>query len=50
MKKKVTLSLDDKVYSDFQKYCEENDIQLSKRIERYIREALDNSRVARQRK
>ena len=33
MKKKVTLSLDDKVYKNFQKYCEENAIMLSKKVE-----------------
>ncbi|MEM4271810.1 MAG: hypothetical protein QXD13_01840 [Candidatus Pacearchaeota archaeon] len=32
-KKKVTLSIDSKVYDNFKKYCEENAIMLSKRIE-----------------
>ncbi len=32
-KKKVTISVDDKVYSNFQKYCEENAIMLSKKLE-----------------
>ena len=32
-KKKVTLSIDSKVYDEFQKYCEENAIMLSKKIE-----------------
>jgi hypothetical protein len=41
MKKKVTLSLDDKVYGDFQKFCEENDVMLSKRIERLIKKHLE---------
>jgi hypothetical protein len=36
MQKKVTLSLDDKVYKKFQEFCEKNDIMLSKRIERLI--------------
>ncbi len=30
---KVTLSVDNKVYSEFQKYCEKNAIMLSKRLE-----------------
>jgi len=38
MQKKVTISLDDKVLDDFKKFCEENDIMLSKRIERLMRE------------
>ncbi len=33
MQKKVTLSIDDKIYKDFQKYCESNAIMLSKKIE-----------------
>ena len=36
MQKKVTLSLDEKVYKDFQKYCEENAIMLSKKVELII--------------
>mgnify|MGYP006304633067 CR=1 FL=1 len=40
MQKKVTLSLDDEVYGDFQEFCEENDIMLSKRVERLMREHL----------
>ncbi|MCU0642404.1 MAG: hypothetical protein MUF61_02395 [archaeon] len=32
-KRKVTLSVDSKTYSEFQKYCEEHAIMLSKRIE-----------------
>ena len=33
MQKKVTLSIDSKVYSKFKKYCEENATMLSKKIE-----------------
>jgi hypothetical protein len=40
MKKKVTLSLDSEVYKKFQKFCEQNDVMLSKRIERLIQEHL----------
>ena len=42
--KKVTLSVDEKVYSDFQKFCEENDIMLSKRIERLIKKHLEENK------
>lgn len=42
-KRKVTLSLDDKVYVDFQKYCEENAIMLSKKIELFIKEFLQEN-------
>lgn len=33
MQKKVTLSLDEEVYEQFRKHCEENAIMMSKRIE-----------------
>jgi hypothetical protein len=33
MQKKVTLSVDDKVYERFRKFCEDNAIMLSKRLE-----------------
>jgi len=40
MKKKVTLSIDSGVYNEFQKYCEENAIMLSKKIELWIKDYL----------
>jgi hypothetical protein len=42
MNKKVTLSIDEKIYSEFQKYCDENAIMLSKKIELWIKEFLKN--------
>ena len=33
VKKKVTLSVDSKIYSNFQKYCDDNAIMLSKKVE-----------------
>ena len=44
MKKKVTLSIDDIVYTNFQKFCEENDIMLSQRIERLMNEHLKENK------
>jgi hypothetical protein len=32
-KKKITLSIDNKTYSKFQKYCQENAIILTKKVE-----------------
>ena len=43
MQKRVTLSLDSKVYEEFQKFCEENDIIASKRVERLIRNSLEEN-------
>lgn len=40
MKKKVTLSIEDSVYKKFQKFCEENDVMLSKRIERLMNKEM----------
>ena len=40
MKKKVTLSIDADIYVKFQKYCEENAIMLSKKIELWIKDYL----------
>jgi len=39
-KKKVTLSIDSKTYDEFRKYCEENAVMLSKRIELFMKEML----------
>ena len=39
-KRKVTLSLDNKTYLDFQKYCEENAIMLSKIVELDMKKIL----------
>jgi hypothetical protein len=41
MQKKVTLSLDDAVYKKFQKYCEENAIMLSKKVEIFMKKFLE---------
>ncbi len=44
MQKKVTLSLDDKVYKKFREFCEKNDIMLSKRIERLINIEMEDKK------
>ncbi|MDP2926413.1 MAG: hypothetical protein Q8N99_08600 [Nanoarchaeota archaeon] len=43
-KKKVTLSVDTKIYTDFQKYCEENAIMLSKKIEIIMKKILEGKK------
>ena len=43
-KQKVTLSIDSKTYHDFQKYCEENAIMLSKKIELFMKKELGGSK------
>lgn len=44
MQKKVTLSIDEKAYKEFQKYCKDNDIILSKRIERIMKEQIEEDK------
>ncbi len=43
-KKKVTLSVESSVYNNFKKYCEDNAIMLSKRIEIDMRRILEASK------
>lgn len=45
MKKKVTLSLEEKEYSKFQKYCSEHAMNFSKKIELLIRDFLKDKKV-----
>lgn len=40
MQKKVTLSFDDKIYKEFQVFCEANDVILSKRLQRLMEEHI----------
>ena len=43
-KEKVTLSIDSGVYDSFQKYCEENAIMLSKKVELFMKKELEEKR------
>jgi hypothetical protein len=44
MQKKVTLSFDDKIYEKFKKFCADNAIMLSKRLEIEMREIMKGKR------
>ncbi len=44
MKKKVTLSIDFKIYSDFQKFCEKNAIMLSKKVELIMKGIMQDNK------
>jgi hypothetical protein len=44
MKKKVTLSIEEEVYAEFQRYCQENDIMLSKRVERIMKKEMEEKK------
>jgi len=45
MQKRVTLNIDDSVYNKFQKFCEENDIIISKRVERLMKQEVEENRA-----
>lgn len=47
MQKRVTLSIDDSVYKEFQKFCEENDVIISKRVERLMKKELEEKKGGR---
>ncbi len=38
--KRVTLSVDSKIYNEYKKYCEEKGIILSKQFENFMRDEL----------
>lgn len=50
MKKKVTISLDSKIYDKFREYCDENAIMLSKKIELWLKEFLEQNKEQKQNK
>lgn len=41
VRKPLTISVEECILREFKKYCENNDINLSKRIERYMRKELE---------
>lgn len=41
MKKKVTLSIDEYVYDDYSKYCEENGFVVSKMVELFMKKEVE---------
>jgi hypothetical protein len=47
MHKKVTLSIESSVYDKFKRYCDDNAIMLSKRVELCMKKILDESKGGR---
>lgn len=43
-RKPLTISIEEEILKEFKKYCEDNDINLSKRIERYMKEELKKNK------
>lgn len=43
-KKIISLSVDEEVYEEYRKYCEEKGIILSKQFENFIKEELKNNK------
>ena len=44
VRKQITITIEEKILREFKKHCEENDINMSKRIERYMKEDLEKSK------
>ena len=44
VRRPVTISIEEEILENFKKYCEENDINMSKRIERYLKKELEKSK------
>ena len=42
--KRVTLSVDSKIYDEYKKYCEEKGIILSKQFELFMKDQLEKGR------
>ena len=45
-KQKVTLSIDREIYEKYKKWCEDNAIMLSKKIELFMRDQLEKIKKA----
>jgi len=39
-RKQITVTIDEKILAEFKKMCDDNDINMSKRVERYMRKDL----------
>lgn len=48
-KQKVTLSVDSEIYKNYQHYCEENAILLSKKIELFMKKELEEHETSKKR-
>jgi hypothetical protein len=41
VRKQLTITIEEKLLKKYKKYCEENDVNMSKRIERYMKEDIE---------
>ena len=41
-RKQFTITIDDKTLKEYRKYCQERDINMSKRIERYMKKDIED--------
>jgi len=44
MQKKVTINIDSRIYDSFHKFCNDNDIIISKRIERLMNNEVQKNK------
>ncbi|MEA2036539.1 MAG: DUF6364 family protein [Nanoarchaeota archaeon] len=40
-RKKLTITIDEKVLKKYKKYCEDNDVTISRRLERYMNKDME---------
>lgn len=43
-KQKVTLSIDEKIYTNYRDYCEEHAFMLSKKVELFMKKELEENK------
>ena len=43
-KQKVTLSIDEKIYSNYRRFCDEHAIMLSKKVELFMKKEMIDSK------
>ena len=49
-RKTVALNLDEEVYAEYQKYCKENHMILSRKVEALMKKELEDTKIERKRK
>jgi len=44
-RKTVSLSVDEKIYDEYKKYCKENSLILSRKVENFMKEELEKAKI-----
>jgi len=43
-RKQITVTIDEAILKEFKKMCDENDVNMSKRIERYMKKDIETNK------